>query len=103
MQIFDRPTRTTITHQIATTTGTDSDRAALILQEVLDYGPTSGNFHTVLPILWHHLAGLARRAVGYADAVEEAVVQGLADDIDQTEAADQMFAEHPDLNTEDPR
>lgn len=98
MKLFDRTARDHMTHQIATATNTSYDRAALVLQEALDYGPASEHFEVVLPILWKHVKEVARQVVDHAKTVEDTVASSFVASVEDTEAADRMFTEHPDLN-----
>ena len=97
MTLFDRATRGHIVSEVASAITVDHDRAALVLQEVLDYGPASEHFEVVLPILWGHISKIARQVCTAHQRVEERLVEALREAVDRSEAADQMFADHPDL------
>lgn len=98
MKLLSRSHRARLVTEIANTTDTDRGRAVLMLQDFLDHGPASPYCEEVLPLGWSHVTGLVRGGVDYANAVEEVVAQSLGDDIDRSEDAERMFAEHPDLN-----
>ncbi|GAA4928592.1 hypothetical protein GCM10023224_04800 [Streptomonospora halophila] len=97
MRLLDRKARAQVATDLAAQSELTEDEAALMVDDVCDYGAASEYWDLVAPLLVERFRSTWEAAKRVLQDALDAAGEEFADDIDRSENAREVVARHPDL------